>query len=217
MRWISSRRALITAVATGVVFVVTACSGSSGNSQSSATSAANASAPTGAFTLKVAYGVDYVFDTSDFAKKWWAQVGDAWKAKYPKGTIEWLPIPGSYNDIVNKLSLLYKDPANAPDVAEIPSGQIGLWASSNYLLPIDNYLPTTSWWSKIPTVVQTEGQISGKTYAVNHGENATALLYNMNMFKQAGIPLPWAPKTWDDITAAAAKIKATIPGLRRFG
>ncbi len=211
MKWKNPKRTLLAGIALGTALLVSACSGAGGSASNG--SAANTTRPTGSFTLKVAYGSDYVFDTGDLATKWWQQVADDYKKKYPKATIEWVPIPGSYNDIVNKLSLMYKSPSTAPDVAEIPSGGIGLWATSNYLLPLNGYLGSTDWWSKIPPVVQSEGTFSGKTYAVNHGENDTALLYNKDMFKKAGIPVPWVPKTWNDILDAAQKISSALPGV----
>lgn len=164
-------------------------------------------------TLKVAYGIDYVFDTDAFAKQWWGEVQSDFQATHPNVNIVFEPIPGSYNDIVSKLSLLYKSPSTAPDIAEIPSGQIGVWAQSGYLLAMNDYLTKTDWWSTFPQVVQNEGTFDGQVYAVNSGENDTALLYNMDMFKQAGIPVPWNPTTWQEIIDAAQKIKSALPNV----
>ena len=201
-------RPLMAAAAILLASALAACSGSGGGS----TTASNKE-PTGAFTLKVAYGSNYVFDTTGLTTKWWDQVAAEFKKTHPHATVQFIPIPGSYNDIVNKLSLLYRSASTAPDVAEIPTGQIGLWAQANYLLPLNSYLPSTSWWKRYPAVVQSEGTFTGKVYAVDHGENDSALLYNEQMFKKAGIKLPWQPKTWQDIITAAQQIKAKVPGV----
>ena len=203
-----SARQLVTAAAALLATGLAACSGSAANN-----AAAPTKEPTGPFTLKVAYGSNYVFDTTGFTQKWWTQVADEFKATHPKATVQFIPIPGSYNDIVNKLSLLYRSASTAPDVAEIPTGQIGLWAQANYLLPLNSYLKATSWWSRFPKVVQSEGTFSGNVYAVDQGENDSALLYNKQMFAKAGIPLPWQPRNWQDIITAAEKIKAKLPGV----
>jgi multiple sugar transport system substrate-binding protein len=207
---VSRRRSVILAAAAGVLLAaaLAACSGSGGN-----TSAASNAEPTGAYTLKVAYGSNYVFDTTGLTTQWWKQVADQFKATHPKASVQFIPIPGSYNDIVNKLSLLYRSASTAPDVAEIPTGQIGLWAQANYLLPLNSYLKSTTWWSRFPAVVQSEGTFSGTVYAVDQGENDSALLYNEQMFAKAGIPVPWQPKTWQDVITAAEKIKAKVPGV----
>jgi multiple sugar transport system substrate-binding protein len=164
-------------------------------------------------TLTVAYPSVYAFDTGPLALKWWNQVKADFTKEYPNVTVNYVPIPGSYQDVVNKLSLLYRSASTAPDVAEMPSAQIGLWSSSGYLLPMNKYLATSAWFKDFPKVIQGEGEFSGKIYAVNAGENDSALMYNKTMFKKAGIPLPWHPTTWADIVSAAQKIKKALPSV----
>jgi multiple sugar transport system substrate-binding protein len=163
--------------------------------------------------IKVAYGSSYVFDTEQLTTKWWNQVFQQFEAQNPGVKVQAIPIPGSYNDIVNKLSLLYRSPSTAPDVAEIPTGQIGLWQSSGFLQPLDSYLAGSTWWSKFPAVVQSEGTFGGKVYAVDQGENDSAILYNKTMFRKAGLPVPWKAHNWNDILVAARKLKAALPGV----
>ncbi len=47
--------------------------------------------------------------------------------------------------------------------------------------------------------MQSEGTFGGTTYAVDQGENDSALYYNKNMFRKAGLPVPWKPTNWNDI------------------
>ena len=206
-RRFAARRLTALAAVLAAGAITAACSGSG------STGSVSTSEPTGSYTLKVAYGSDYVFDTTGFTVKWCTQVANEWKKSHPGGTVQFIPIPGSYNDIVNKLSLLYRNPSTAPDVAEIPTGQIGLWGQANYLLPLNTYLKSSSWWSQFPPVIQSEGRFSGNVYAVDQGENDSALLYNEQMFRKAGLPVPWHPKSWADIITAAAAIKAKVPGV----
>lgn len=194
------------ALALAAAGVIAGCGGSSSGAASGASSG-------NAKTITVAYGSTYVFDSQALTNKWWNQVAKQFEAQDPGVKIKFIPIPGSYNDIVNKLSLLYRNSSTAPDVAEVPTGQIGLWASSGYLASLNKYLTSTSWWSKFPAVVKSEGTFNGTTYAVDQGENDTALYYNKKMFRQAGLPVPWKPKNWNDILTAARKIKASIPGV----
>src|SRR5258708_14670102 len=156
-----------TAATASFTLVLAACSGS-GSTGGTVTN----KEPTGPFTLKVAFGSNYVFDTTGLTKKWWDQVAAEFKKTDPKATVKFIPIPGSYNDIVNKLSLLYRSPSTAPDVAEIPTEQIGLWGQANYLLPLNSYLAHTTWWSKFPPVIRSEGTFSRKAYPLDHGEHA---------------------------------------------
>jgi multiple sugar transport system substrate-binding protein len=152
----------------------------------------------GHITLKVAYGSQFVFLTPQLAIKWWGTVAKEFEAAHPNVTVDFTPIPGSYNDIVTKLSLLYRTPSTAPDVAELPAGQLGSWVSSGYLLPVDKYVAKSSWWKSFPAAVQNETRLDGHYYGVNHGENTNALWYNVPMFRR-------------DVLAAAQKIHSTYP------
>jgi len=174
---------------------------------------ASASSASSKTTITIAFSPSYVFDTTGLASQFYNQVKKQFEQEHPGVTVQFVPVPGSYNDIISKLSLMYRNTANAPDVAEMPSGQIGLFASSGYLAPLNTYLKTTSWWKNFPAVVQSEGTFSGTTYAVDQGENVSAMLYNVKMFKKAGIALPWKPKTMADVLTAAKKIKAAIPNV----
>jgi multiple sugar transport system substrate-binding protein len=183
-----------------VAVFVAGCGGSSGKTTSG-----------GKTVLKVAYGSTFVFLTPQLATKWWGTVAKEFEAQHPNVTVQFTPIPGSYTDLVTKLNLLLRNPSTAPDVAELPAGQLGGWVSSGYLAPLDSYLPTASWWNEFPKSVQEETTFNGHVYGVNHGENTNALYYNIPLFKKAGIPVPWQPKTWADILAAATKIHKADP------
>ena len=163
--------------------------------------------------ISVAYGSTYVFDTDDLAKKWWEGVKTAFEASHPEATVELVPIAGGYDDIINKLSLLYRSSRTAPDVAQIATPSLGQFVSSGYLLSLDPFLKDSLWWPKFPKAIQAEGTFDGKVYAVNTGENDSQLYYNMDIFKQAGLPIPWQPHNWNDILAAARQIKQKVPQI----
>jgi multiple sugar transport system substrate-binding protein len=206
---INFRAARVAFPALGAAVALAACGGA-GNANKVSSSKGNAK------VIKVAFGSTYVFDTASLTTKWWNQVAQQFEQQNPGIKVQLIPIPGSYNDIVNKLSLLYRNPSTAPDVAELPTGQVGLWASSGYLRPLNSYLADSSWWKSFPPVVQSEGRFNGNVYSVNQGENDSALVYNKLMFQKAGIPLPWKPTNWNDILVAAKKIKAALPGVVPF-
>ena len=198
-----------------IAMLVTACGGQGSNTTSSpgASGPLDTAVPSGAYTLKIAYSSNYEFDTPELTTKWWEEVGADYKALHPNATIEWVPIPGNYVDITTKLSLLFRSPSTAPDLAEIPNELVSSYAESGYLLPLNGYVEKTSWWSEIPESVQKEDSHAGNVYAVSHGENTNALWYRKDMFQQAGITVPWQPKTWQDIIDAAQKIKASVPNV----
>ncbi|MGI8825085.1 MAG: extracellular solute-binding protein [Chloroflexota bacterium] len=45
------------------------------------------------------------------------------------------------------------------------------------------------------------------------GTDTRALWYNKAIFKKVGLPVPWHPKTWNDLLAATRQIKAKEPGV----
>ncbi len=163
--------------------------------------------------ISCAYSETYVFDNEDLTKKWWGGIKADFEKMHPDVTVQLVPIQGGYDDIVNKLSLLYRSPATAPDIAQMATPTVDRFASSGYLLPLDKYLAKTDWWKKFPPVIQAEGAWQGKTYSVNTGENDSMLYYNVELFKKAGLPVPWKPTSWNDILAAGRVIKAKLPGV----
>jgi multiple sugar transport system substrate-binding protein len=163
-------------------------------------------------TITVAYSTSYVFDADDLSVTWWNKVKSEFEAAYPKAKLVLQGFNGTDVDLVNKVALEYKNPSTTPDVFMLPSGYVGQWVASDYLLPLDSFVNDSSkapFWASFPKVIQDESKIGGKVYAVNTGENNTALYYNNAMLQKAGISLPWQPKTWDDILTAAKAVKAS--------
>ena len=66
----------------------------------------------------------------------------------------------------------------------------------------------------IPTFL-TPSVLDGKTYGLPVAASARAMYYNKDIFSKAGYDA--APATWDDLKAAAAKIKETSPDVYAFG
>jgi multiple sugar transport system substrate-binding protein len=193
------------AIAAAIAALIAGCGG--------LTSGGGGHKSNGKTVLRVAYGSTWVFLTEQLGTKWFNTVAHEFEKQHPNVTVQIIPIPGSYNDLVSKLNLLYRSPSTAPDVAELPDGQMGSWVSSGYLRPLNQYLPSAPWWNQFPQSVKNETTFNGKVYAVNQGENTNALYYNIPMFKKAGIPIPWQPKSWADILAAATKIHHALPGV----
>jgi multiple sugar transport system substrate-binding protein len=163
-------------------------------------------------SITVAYSTTYVFDSDDTSVIWWNKVKTEFESAYPKAKLVLQGFNGTDVDLVNKVALEYKNPSTTPDVFMLPSGYVGQWVGSDYLLPLDSYVNDSTkapFWSSFPKVIQDESRISGKVYAVNTGENNTAIYYNTAMLKQAGISVPWQPKSWDDLLSAARAVKAS--------
>jgi multiple sugar transport system substrate-binding protein len=80
-------------------------------------------------------------------------------------------------------------------------------------MSLSKMLKGSSWFSQYPKVIQNEGLINGKIYAVSSGENNVGLYYDKAILTKAGIKVPWQPTNWAQIISAAEKIKAAEPKI----
>jgi multiple sugar transport system substrate-binding protein len=155
------------------------------------------------------------FQTEEDGNKFLANVKRDFEAAYPKAKLNLVPISGNLAATVEKMSLAFRNASTAPDVAQINVQYAGLFASSGFLLPLDQFLTPESapFWDGFPAEVKAHDTVDGKVYAIDEGENVSALFYNVPMLQKAGIAMPWQPKTWADIVDAARKVKAANPGV----
>ena len=161
--------------------------------------------------ITFAYSTTYVFGSTAMANAYVDSIKRQYQEMYPGYTVKLIPINGANNQIVTTLSLMYRSPSTAPDVAEIPTGMLGELVSSNLALPIDKYVDGTSWWEHFPASIKKETTLSGHVYGANEGMNNVALWYNKALLRKAGIALPWQPTSWADILSAAEAIARTSP------
>jgi len=164
-------------------------------------------------TIKLAFSKDYLPNTPELQMGWMQGIKSRFEKENPGVTVELVPIQAGYDDLVTKMSLMLSSSAKAPDVAQIPAQQTGEWAASGLLAPLDGKLSNAAWWTQVAAPVQAEGRIAGKVYAVSEGVNTSALYYNIDIFKKAGIATPWQPRNWQDIVSAAEKIKKAQPNV----
>jgi len=53
----------------------------------------------------------------------------------------------------------------------------------------------------------------GKVYGIPVGTDARVIWYRKDVFKQAGLPDNWQPKSWEELLAAARTIKKALPNV----
>lgn len=164
-----------------------------------------------AATVKVAYSLDWTFSDPKLAKKWFGDIKTQFEAAHPGDKMQLIPIPGTYSDFITKLSLLYNSPDTRPDIVEYFDINVGQFAGSGLLSPLDNRLGNASWWKDTPKSVQDSGKYDGKVYAVAQGINTYGILFDRTITEKAGLPKNWSPKNWSDILSAARAIKKSSP------
>ncbi|MBB3918610.1 multiple sugar transport system substrate-binding protein [Rhizobium fabae] len=164
-----------------------------------------------AATVKVAFSLNWTFADPKLAQKWFGNVKTEFEAKHPGDTLELIPVPGTYDDFITKLSLLYNSPDTKPDIVQYFDINVGQFAGSDLLSPLDDKVTDAAWWKDTPVPVQEAGKYDGKVYSVAQGINTYGILFDRTLTEKAGLPKDWKPKNWKDILDGARAIKKTSP------
>ena len=107
-------------------------------------------------------------------------------------------------DLTNK-ALLAAQQGASPDVLIVDNPVVSTLAGAGVLTTTNDTKIDTS--AFLPNLIAA-GQVGGKTYGVPIGANTLALYYNKAILTAAGVD-PAAITSWDTLTAALAKVKAT--------
>ncbi|WP_028267428.1 extracellular solute-binding protein [Arthrobacter sp. MA-N2] len=127
------------------------------------------------------------------------------------------PIQANDDDYGTKLALAQRSPDTAPDVFYEDTFKVRSDVDAGYLLKLDALLATWDGWSAFNESAKAAGRgDDGGIYAVPLGTDTRGIWYNKQVLQKAGIPVPWQPKTWDDILTAARKMKAADPSVVPF-
>ncbi|MEW6277626.1 MAG: extracellular solute-binding protein [Candidatus Eremiobacterota bacterium] len=98
------------------------------------------------------------------------------------------------------------------DVISFDSFWTAGMASAGLLLPLDPFLRDWDEWRFYPESMRAMGSYGGKTYLVPFLTDVRGLYYRQDLFRQAGIPLPWRPRSWEDVFQAGEQLQA-LPGV----
>ncbi|WIB59901.1 extracellular solute-binding protein [Curtobacterium sp. MCLR17_007] len=165
-------------------------------------------------TIKIAYQKFGAFQQLDAQMK---TVKTEYEKANPGKKVTLVPIQAQGNDYYTKLALMNKAAATAPDVMYEDTFLVKADAQAGYLLPLDKYTAKWKDWDQFYDNAKQAGEgVDGKTYGVPMGTDTRALWYNKDIFKKVGLPVPWQPKTWDDVLAAAKTIKEKSPDTIPF-
>jgi raffinose/stachyose/melibiose transport system substrate-binding protein len=94
--------------------------------------------------------------------------------------------------------------SGGPDVAQLRTyGQLQPFVEGGGLLPLDGKVNLTGFQPSV--VASAKGKKDGKLYGVPAAVQTMQVFYNKKIFADQGIEVP---KTWAELTAAAAKLKA---------
>ncbi|MEU5955392.1 extracellular solute-binding protein [Streptomyces sp. NPDC047525] len=132
----------------------------------------------------------------------------------PGKKVKLVPIKAPDSEYYTKLQQMMRSPKTAPDLVYEDTFLINSDITSGYLKPLDPYLDKWEDWNQfIGTSKSAAKAADGKTYGVPDGTDTRGLWFSKGIFKKAGLPADWQPKSWDDILETARTIKKKVPGV----
>lgn len=107
-------------------------------------------------------------------------------------------------------------------VAALAAGEGGdvMWVSpvllpgmvdAGYLLDLTPYVEKWDKWNEFFESVKALVTYKGKVYAIPNDAATILIYYRTDLFKKAGLPVPWQPKSWKEVLEAARIIKEKLP------
>ncbi|GAA4087374.1 extracellular solute-binding protein [Streptomyces shaanxiensis] len=141
-----------------------------------------------------------------------ADIKEQFEKANPGKKVEFVPIKAPDSEYYTKLQQMLRSPKTAPDLVYEDTFLINSDITSGYLKPLDPYLAKWKDWGQfIDTAKAAAKGEDGKTYGVPDGTDTRGLWFSKDIFKKAGLPADWQPKTWDDVLDAARTIKQKAP------
>ncbi len=146
-------------------------------------------------------------DISIMYPEWIAALVEPAVAAYEKDTGEKvqatrLPVDGYDKRIAVDLAA-----GTAADVAVLDSFMVAELASAGYLAPLDKLLSDWDQFGEFMPALLDVTSYDGTVYALPTDTDVRMLWYDKSVFADAGIEMPWTPKTWDDVLATAQTVK----------
>ncbi|MGW2571863.1 extracellular solute-binding protein [Streptomyces sp. NPDC001537] len=143
-----------------------------------------------------------------------ADIKKQFEKKYPGKKVELVPIKAPDSEYYTKLQQMLRSPRTAPDLVYEDTFLINSDITSGYLKPLDPYLDKWPDWKQFIGTAKTAARAEdGKTYGVPDGTDTRGLWFDKGIFKKAGLPANWQPRTWDDVLGAARAIKKKVSGV----
>ncbi|MEM3859333.1 MAG: extracellular solute-binding protein, partial [Candidatus Micrarchaeaceae archaeon] len=112
-------------------------------------------------------------------------------------------------DYYTKLDLMTSSPSTAPSVMLEDMFYTATYVNEKIISPLNSYMNSSVISSFYPSAL---GQmtINGTIYGLPAQVTDTLIYYNITLFKEAGIPVPWQPSNWTDIITAAQTLESKL-------
>lgn len=143
-----------------------------------------------------------------------ASMARTYEGAHPGTTIKLVNVPGA--DLLTKLQAAAQS-RTLPDVVIGDLVTVPRMAQTGKAVDLRAMVPASTWSDIYPEMLKFGAQ-GGKQVSIPVSSNTLAWMYNKTDFTKAGLDPANPPKTWDDMKAASAKIRATTgkPGFELF-
>jgi multiple sugar transport system substrate-binding protein len=142
---------------------------------------------------------------------YFAEAEKAFEAANPGIDIQFEVVP--WDVLLQKLTTDIASGTNA-DLSIIGTRWLIDFVQQDVAEPLDGYI-TPEFKGRFIETFLSPSVLEGNTYGLPIAASARAMYYNKDILAKAGITEP--PKTWDDVKAAAEKIKAAGGDFHAFG
>lgn len=161
--------------------------------------------------------VDSSSDQIQLRFAWWGSQGrhdrtlkaiELFEKKYPH--IKVVPEYSSWDGYWERLSTQVAA-KNAPDVMQMSILYIKEYSERNVLGDMNPYVGNQLGIEQLNAdVVANQGTVDGKLTGIPAADNASVMLINKEIFKQAGIEPPAIDSTWEELFAKSSELKAAL-------
>lgn len=200
---------MLAALILALVLLLAACSGGNTGSgtQSDQQSGGSQPAGTGGGTEQV--------QNIELRMAWWGdddrhqrtqQAIELFEQKNPH--IKITPEPSGFDGYFDKLNTQIAA-GNAPDLIQM-GGNIKEYVDKNALLNLSPYMGKELDLSDFNQALVKEATFDGNLYGVTLGVSAFSIMYNANLFNEAGVALPAGDWTFDDMAKTIIELKQKL-------
>lgn len=132
------------------------------------------------------------------------------------------PITASEGDYFTKVALQLSDPSTCPDLVAEDTFQLPNDVSAGYLTNLDDYVKDYEDWQSGKYYESMQKAVTGEdgsVYGIPYCTDTRGIFYNRELMTEAGVISEgedWAPKSWDDVLDACAKVKEKLPDVVPF-
>ncbi len=147
----------------------------------------------------------------------WAE--ETYEAEHPQVNIIFEQFAGtSLKDYEIKLRLRFRS-RQSPDIFMYRENALFEFANRGLLAPAPDYIERIVQENSLNDLVRSAPYFNGICYGVVHDADWTALYYNKEMFREAGLDPEQPPETWDELLAYAKRLTKYRPdgSIRRAG